>query len=100
MYKQGIHLLLPTGRQVFSHLQESRVQSCVMVTWEDKCHPPLPSSFHFFLHIAEHDIVWHGISLWSVGVSCPDCFPSQLLVLPQPPRWWCGVRSRKDLDAV
>ena len=36
------------GRQVFSHLQDSRAPSCVAVTWEDKRHrsecPPLPSS--------------------------------------------------------
>ena len=45
---QGIHSLLPIGRQVFSHLQESKATSRVMVTWEDKRHHsecPLPSSF-------------------------------------------------------
>jgi len=29
---------------------------------------------------AEHDAIWHGISLWPVGVSCPGCVPSQLPV--------------------
>ena len=71
--KQGIHSLLPTGGQVFSHLQESRAPSRITVTWGDKCHhsehPPLPSSYPSF--IAEHSIVQCGISLWSVGVSCP-----------------------------
>jgi len=46
--KQGIHSLLPVGRQVFRHLQESRAPPHVTVTWEDKCHnseyPPLPPS--------------------------------------------------------
>jgi len=35
-----------------------------------------------------------------LGVSCPSCVPSQLLVHPQPTRWWGGVRSRKGLDSV
>jgi len=49
--------------------------------------------------IAECDIIWYGTSFWSVGVSCPSCVPSQLLVQPQPTRWWGGVR-KKGLDAV
>jgi len=36
--KQGIQSLLPMGRQVYSHLQESRALSRVMITWEDKRH--------------------------------------------------------------
>jgi len=43
--------------------------------------------------IAERDTVWRGISLWSAGVSCPGCAPSQLLVCPPPPRCQGGVRS-------
>jgi len=49
---------------------------------------------------AEYDLKWHGTSLWSGGVSCPGRVPSQLLVHPQPPYWWGGVRSRKGLDSV
>jgi len=49
---------------------------------------------------ADHDIIWPGLSLWSVGVSCPTWVPSQLLVHPQPPRWQGHVRSLKGLDAV
>ena len=92
--KPGIHSSLPTSRQVFSHLQESRAPPHVTVTWEDKRHhserPPfllLPAAL-----CAEHDVIWPGISLGSVRVSCPGCVPSQLLVSPQPPRWWGGVR--------
>jgi len=33
--------------------------------------------------IAEHDTIRYGMSLWSVGVSCPSCVPSQLLAHPQ-----------------
>ncbi|KAK4809988.1 hypothetical protein QYF61_004440 [Mycteria americana] len=33
---------------------------------------------------AEHDAIWSGIALWSVGVSCPSRVPSQLLVPPSP----------------
>ena len=39
---------------------------------------PLPSLY------TEHDIIWYGISLWPVGVSCPGCIPFQLLVPLQP----------------
>jgi len=40
---------------------------------------PLPTSTPSAF-IAEHDPVWCGISLWSVGVSCPKflCNPSLL----------------------
>lgn len=38
--KQRIHSPLPMVRQVFSHFQESRAPSCVMITWEDKYHNP------------------------------------------------------------
>jgi len=73
---QGIHSLLPIGRRVFSHLQESRAPSRVTDTWEDNVvtlNVPLLSSSVF---IAEHDVVWYGITLWAVGVSCPSCVPS------------------------
>jgi len=78
--------VLPISRQVFSHFQESRASSRRMVTWEDKQHnsqcSPFPIS-SLKAVTAEHDIVWHGISLGSVGVSCPGCVPSQLLVHPK-----------------
>ena len=32
-----------------------------------------------------HDVVWCGIRLWLVWVSCPGCVPSQFLVRSQPP---------------
>ena len=68
---------------------------------EEKLHysehvPPfllLPAAF-----IAEHDIVWYGKSLWSVGVSCPGCAPSQLSVHLHPTRG--RVRSRQGLGTV
>jgi len=100
--KQGIHPPLPIGRQVPSHLQESRAPSGVTVVWEDKRHhsqlPPLPPSSLSFTD--EHDVLWCGISLWSAGVSCPGCVHSQLLLHPQPTHWWSTVRSRKGLHAV
>ena len=39
-----------------------------------------------------HDIIWYGIFLWPVWVSCPGCVPSQLLV-PLQPSCWLGTRS-------
>ena len=56
---------------------------------------PLPLVF-----MAECDVIWNEISLWSVEVSCPSCVPSQLLVHPQPTRWWGGVTNREGLDTV
>ena len=101
--KQGIHLPLPIGRQVFSHLQESRAPSRVNgYLGRQNTMIPNVSSFLLLppaLH-AEHDVIWSGISLWSAGDSCPGCVASQLLVHPQPPHWWGGVRSRKGLGAV
>jgi len=51
--EQGIHSLLPIGRKVFSHLQQSRALSRVTATWEDKHHhskvplfPLLPAAFY------------------------------------------------------
>ncbi|KAK4827352.1 hypothetical protein QYF61_017277, partial [Mycteria americana] len=49
-------------------------------------------STHQIPFYTEHDAIWYGIALWSVGVSCPSRVPSQLLVQPQPPRWWGGVK--------
>ena len=34
---------------------------------------PTPPSLY-----TEHDILWHGIPLWLVQVSCPSYAPSQL----------------------
>lgn len=87
------------GSQMSSHLQESQAPSCVMVTWEEKCHS---ECFSFLLLLlsdlyAEHDTTEHDLSLWSVGISLPGYVPSQLLVQPQSPCWWGGVRSRNVL---
>jgi len=82
--KQGIHSLLPISRQVFSHLQESRAPSHRTVTWEDKCHnsecPPfslLPPTLY-----AEHDVIWHGLSLRSVGLAVRAVSPPLFLCAP------------------
>ena len=55
----------------------------------------LPPTF-----IAELDVIWYGISLWSVGVSCPSCVFSQLLEQPQAPHWQGSARSKKGIDSV
>jgi len=36
--------------------------------------------------ISGHDVIQHGLSLWSVGVSCPGCVPSHILVHSQSSR--------------
>lgn len=46
--KQGIDSLFPIGRQVFSHLKESRAPSCEILTWEDRCHHCKCPPYSFF----------------------------------------------------
>jgi len=52
--KSGIHSLLPIGRQVFSHLQESRALSRVMPSLS-MCPPLLPSSPAFISEMMSYD---------------------------------------------
>lgn len=91
--------LLPIGRQTFSHFQESRASSCVIVTCEDKCYNPkcpvfllLPPAF-----IAERNAMCHGISLWPAAlvVSFPN-FSHTPSLLAGRLEWG----KRKDCDAV
>ena len=75
--KQEIHSLLRIDWQVFSHLQESRNPSCVMATWEDKCHhsecPLLPSSFPRFICWVRCHKVWNTplVSWGQLSQLCP-----------------------------
>ena len=41
----------------------------------------------------EHDVLWYGISLWLVRLSCPGCAPSQLLVHLLAGRAWETEKS-------
>lgn len=73
--KQGIHSLLPAGRQVFSH--HPRTLSQVTVTWEDKCHhakwfPIALSSLRLICRVWFH-MVWKIVLiLWSqLSQLCP-----------------------------
>lgn len=89
------------SRQVFTHPQESKTPSHRRGTGDNKY--PLNIS-HFLLLlpvlVTEHDAMWFGIRLWSFGVTCPGCVPSQFLVQSQPPRWQGSTKSRKGLDAL
>ena len=75
--KPGIHSPLPMGRQVFSHLQESRAPSRVMGSWEDKHHnskhPSLPSSSPSFIGWAWRHIAWNipWVSWGQLSQLCP-----------------------------
>lgn len=60
------------------------VSARVMVIWEDKCNPTYYTPCLLLASIAEHDIVWYGVSPSSVQVSCHGCVPSQLLSHLQP----------------
>jgi len=50
--------------------------------------------------IAELGFIWYRVSLWSVGVSCPGCAPSQSLAHPLSTSWeWRGgIRNSEGLD--
>ena len=78
---KGIHSQLPIGRQVSSHVQESRAPPHVMVTWEVKCRNPERSPF---------PLLSPSSRPCPLTASCP----------PQPSHWWGDGRSREGLDAV
>ena len=83
--KQRINSLLPIGRQVFSHLQESRAPSRVTVTWEDKHHhserPPIPSSSPSFLLLSMTSYGM-GYPFGQLGSAVPAVSPPNLLPTP------------------
>lgn len=93
--KQGTYLPFPSFREVFSHLQENRAPSHIMVMLENKhyhadcCSPSqlLPSALY-----AEHHVIWSEISLWSIWVKCCLWVLSHFLVHPQSPHRWSGLR--------
>lgn len=48
-------------------------------------------------------VIWYGISFQTVGVTCPDCVPSQDLAYPQPTGCWGVERGqcwKGNLDAL
>lgn len=84
------------GKQIYCLFPISR--QCPATSWEavaleDKCHNKCPFSLPlpllFFGICGCAGVIWYGISLWIVWVSCPDCVLSQDLAHPQP-HWWEG----------
>lgn len=61
------------------------------------CYPPV---HHAPALHAEHEATKCGISIGSVGISCPSYVPSQILAHPQPAHWQGGVTSKKCPDTV
>lgn len=85
------------GRQVFSHLQESRPTSGLMVTWKTSTITlnVVPSSFVPSGFITEHAAVCSRISLLLVGVIyVPSVSPPTFLPIPR------SMRSSGSLDGV
>lgn len=86
------------------------VQPCSGKPWSITCYSDLGKQmlqlstsilpFSSAAFIADHNVIWHGTSLWSVVISCPSCVPSQLLMLPHPGHWQGSVKNREILDAV
>lgn len=63
--------------------------------------PRKTSPCHTHSFIADRDVIWQGISLSSVGVSCPGCVHAQHLahtscLIEE----WDGVRNGESLEAV
>ncbi|KAJ7399346.1 chromosome 14 C3orf67 [Pitangus sulphuratus] len=56
----------------------------------------LPKETRQTFHIAEHDTIWSGISLGSVGISCPSYVLSHLLdPLPASSLVWWGEEQKR-----
>lgn len=80
---------------MFSHPQDSRAPSWVMVTlWMS----PFPSSDPALYQTAE--VIECGMSLWSAGVSCPGCVPSQILLAPSAILGWGEEQKSSYLHSV
>lgn len=90
-----IHSLLPISRWMSSHvLGSSSIANLLGKANNVTMNIPPSSTFPQSL-IAEHGItVCYRISLWSTGVTCPGCVPSQ------PPHWSYRVGKRESLDIV
>lgn len=68
--KQGIFPAFPMGRQMFSHPQESRARSHIIVTWENKCHRSKHSSF---LSSSLHFVYWAWYHrVWNIPLDSWD----------------------------
>lgn len=78
-------------------LPEKQGSWCIVVFLKDSL---TPSPFFTLAFISKHDVVYCGISLWSVWVRYLDCIPSQLLVHTQVSHWQGSSRSRKVLDFI
>lgn len=48
----------------------------------------------FCCFITHHVAKGSGITLWPLGISCPSCVPSQLLVHPLPTHWQGGTKQK------
>ena len=76
----------PKKRQVMhnaiAHHPLTDVQAAIRPSW------PTPPSLY-----TEHDVLWYGIPLWLVQVSCPGYAPSQLLAHLLAGRAWETEKS-------
>lgn len=95
--KSGIRSLLPMGRQVSSHFQESGAASCVTVTWEDKRRnskrPPfLPLSPSSSCQAPHHMVRNRPLGSWGQlsWLSCPlpaSCVPPACSLAGRRQKW-------------
>lgn len=66
---QGNHLLLPAGRQVFTHFQENRTHHVKQFLGKTNAITLNTHTILLFLNldfIVQHDVVWYGIFFWLV----------------------------------
>lgn len=93
--KEFIYCFPQAGR-CSSQFLGRRASAHITISWEDRCNKhKYPPSFSFPQAFdAEHDIIWFGISLWTVWASHPGFFPSHILACSQSTR--CRGRGGKS----
>ena len=98
--KQEIDSPLPMGRQVFSHLQESRAPSHVTVTWEETnaITPNVPPSF-FFPQLYMLSMTSYGLEYpcGQLGSAVPAVSPPNFLCTPSLLAGGVGWEAEKAL---
>lgn len=89
---------IPSAGRCPDTFWEAGPQQAQSVALDDKCHKRKcsPSSSFPSACIAECDVIWYGIFLWSVWVSCPSCVISQAF----PHTQTTGLRDRGWRDSL
>lgn len=86
--------LQPTAKHPLTHLscrQGENIRKARRLMDKDSVITKAKAEFTSKAFIAEHDVMYYGISFWSFFVSGPGCISSQSLACPQTicwKEWW------------